>query len=81
MTDCGCERARRDLEEYLRHEVCETAAADIREHLDNCPGCRDEVLVARTLTEVLARSCKEAAPEELRAMVLARLATAPVVAG
>ena len=29
MTDCGCEKARRDLEEYLRHEVCKTSQTDI----------------------------------------------------
>ncbi|GAA2529757.1 hypothetical protein GCM10009860_06840 [Microbacterium mitrae] len=73
MTDCGCEQARRDLEEYLRNEVCSTEASDIRDHLENCESCRDEALVARTLTDVVARACKEAAPEELKAMVLARL--------
>ncbi|MRH28859.1 alpha-ketoglutarate decarboxylase [Microbacterium sp. SYP-A9085] len=73
MTDCGCEKARKDLEEYLRNEVCRTAEADIRQHLENCPGCRDEALVSKTLTEVLARSCKEAAPEELRELVMVRL--------
>jgi len=73
MTDCGCEKARKDLEEYLRNEVCKTAEEDIRQHLENCPGCRDEALVSRTLTEVLARSCKEAAPEQLREQVLMRL--------
>lgn len=76
MTDCGCEKARQDLEEYLRNEVCKTAASDIRDHLENCPGCRDEALVSRTLTEVLARSCREAAPEELRTIVLTRLRAA-----
>ncbi|GAA5039236.1 zf-HC2 domain-containing protein [Microbacterium fluvii] len=73
MSDCGCDKARRDLEEYLRHEVCKTQHADIREHLANCPDCQNEALVARTLTEVVARACKEAAPEELRDQVLSRL--------
>lgn len=73
MTDCGCEQARRDLEEYLRHEVCKTSQRDIADHLENCPTCADEALVARTLTEVVARACKETAPEELRDQVLARL--------
>nr|WP_274637879.1 zf-HC2 domain-containing protein [Microbacterium bovistercoris] len=73
MTDCGCEKARKDLEEYLRNEVCSTAATDIRDHLETCPGCRDEALVSRTLTEVVARSCAEAAPEQLREQVLSRL--------
>jgi len=73
MTDCGCDKARRDLEEYLRDEVCKTRHSDIAEHLETCPGCRDEALVARTLTDVVARACKEPAPEELRSRVLDRL--------
>ncbi|MBB3156698.1 anti-sigma factor (TIGR02949 family) [Microbacterium proteolyticum] len=73
MSDCGCDKARRDLEEYLRNEVCKTEANDIRQHLENCPGCQDEALVARTLTDVVARACKETAPDELRDQVLARL--------
>lgn len=73
MSDCGCEKARQDLEEYLRNEVCKTEHADIKEHLATCASCRDEALVARTLTEVVARACKETAPEELKRVVLARL--------
>lgn len=73
MSDCGCEKARRDLEEFLRDEVCRTEHRDIAEHLARCPGCQDEAHIARTLTEVVARACKETAPEELRAQVLARL--------
>ena len=76
MSDCGCDKAREDLEEYLRKEICTTEHADIKEHLDNCPACREEALVATTLTEVVARACKETAPEELRVQVLARLRTA-----
>lgn len=73
MSDCGCDKARRDLEEYLRHEVCKTSASDIADHLENCPQCQEEALVARTLTDVVARACKETAPEELRNQVIARL--------
>jgi len=73
MTDCGCDKARRDLEEYLRNEVCNTKHADIREHLETCVECREEALVARTLTEVVARACRESAPEQLRDQVLRRL--------
>ncbi len=73
MTDCGCDKARRDLEEYLRNEVCHTEHVDITEHLSTCQECRDEALVARTLTEVVARACRETAPEDLRTQVLTRL--------
>lgn len=76
MTDCGCAKARRDLEEYLRDEICATERADIAEHLARCDGCADEAHIARTLTEVVARACKETAPEELRALVIRRLQAA-----
>ena len=76
MTDCGCAKARQDLEEYLRNEMCKTEHSDIREHLENCSGCREEALVATTLTEVVSRACKETAPEELRDLVLSRLRAA-----
>jgi anti-sigma factor (TIGR02949 family) len=79
MSDCGCEKARRDLEEYLRNEVCKTEHGDIAEHLAHCPGCRDEAHFARTLTEVVARACKETAPEELRELVIARLRSEPAL--
>ena len=80
MTDCGCDQARRDLEEYLRDEVCKTQHSDIQEHLEHCPSCRDEALVARTLTDVVARACKETAPEVLRDQVLAQLRSAQAAA-
>lgn len=73
MSDCGCEKARQDLEEYLRNEVCKTEHTEIRQHLEQCPSCRDEAIVATTLTEVVARACKETAPQELRNQVFARL--------
>ncbi|MFL5505598.1 MAG: alpha-ketoglutarate decarboxylase [Gemmatimonadales bacterium] len=76
MTDCGCEKARRDLEEYLRHEVCKTQQSDIAEHLAHCAECSDEALVSRTLTDAIARACQETAPEQLRDQVLATLRAA-----
>ncbi|MFT4219981.1 MAG: zf-HC2 domain-containing protein [Microbacterium sp.] len=76
MSDCGCDQARKDLEEYLRREMCSTEHTDIREHLENCAACREEALVATTLTEVVARACRESAPAELREQVLTRLRAA-----
>lgn len=78
MSDCGCDKARRDLEEYLRNEVCPTSYEDMAEHLAHCAGCRDEAHFSRTLTEVVARACKENAPQELRELVIARLRAEPV---
>lgn len=73
MTDCGCAKAKKDLEEYLHNELQADDAADIREHLEGCVDCESEVQVGIVLTEVVQRACRETAPEELRVQVLARL--------
>jgi anti-sigma factor (TIGR02949 family) len=73
MTDCGCEKARAELEEYLHHELGRDDAADIREHIENCADCRAELRVGVAITEVVQRACTESAPEELRSVVLARI--------
>jgi anti-sigma factor (TIGR02949 family) len=73
MTDCGCEKARAELEEYLHNELCREDAADIREHMENCPDCSAELKVGITITEVVQRACRENAPDELRTVVLTRI--------
>ena len=73
MTDCGCEKAKAELEEYLHNELRKDDAADIQEHLAHCTDCRSEHLVGRTMTEVMQRACKETAPEDLRDHVLLTL--------
>lgn len=73
MTDCGCEKAKRDLEEYLHHELCSGDASDIREHLENCPDCTGEHQLGIVLMEVMQRACRETAPETLREEVLTRI--------
>ena len=75
MTDCGCTKAKKDLEEYLHNELQADDAADIREHLDGCPDCLSEVQMGIVLTEVVQRACKETAPEQLRVQVLAKIRT------
>ena len=76
MTDCDCEQALNDLEEFLRNETCHTERGLIAAHLAECPGCQEEALVARTLSVVLARACKETAPDQLRDLVLDRIRAA-----
>jgi anti-sigma factor (TIGR02949 family) len=73
MTDCGCDKAKQDLEEYLHHELLADEAADIREHLETCPSCSNEHQVGVVLIEAVQRACRETAPEELRAQVLTRI--------
>jgi anti-sigma factor (TIGR02949 family) len=73
MTDCGCEKARAELEEYLHNELRSDDAADIREHVANCADCQAELRVGVAITEVVQRACKEIAPEALRVQVLTKL--------
>ena len=73
MTDCGCAKAKKDLEEYLHNELLSEDAADIREHLAGCESCTKEHRVGLVLTEVVRRACADRAPEELRAQVLRKI--------
>jgi anti-sigma factor (TIGR02949 family) len=73
MTDCGCEKAKAELEEYLHNEVSEQDREDIAEHLTHCVDCTSEHLVGLMLTAKVRQACAETAPEQLRAEVLLRL--------
>jgi anti-sigma factor (TIGR02949 family) len=75
MTDCGCDKAKAELEEYIHNELTAQEAADIAEHMVNCVDCSGEHLVALTLTQKVRKACNEKAPEALRAEVLVKLRT------
>ncbi|MEA9985237.1 MULTISPECIES: zf-HC2 domain-containing protein [Subtercola] len=70
MTDCGCDKAKAELEEYLHNELASNDAADIREHMAGCTDCSSELHVGVVLTEAVQRACREVAPENLRDQVL-----------
>ncbi|MHA6695701.1 alpha-ketoglutarate decarboxylase [Homoserinimonas sp. A520] len=73
MTDCGCEKAKAELEEYLHNELRKEDAADIADHMTNCIECSSEAEVGKVLTLAVQRACRETAPEDLRAQVLLKL--------
>ena len=73
MGDCGCDKAKKDLEEFLHNELCSEEAADIRAHMENCAECADELQVGVVLTEAVKKACDETAPEDLKAEVLNKL--------
>ena len=73
MTDCGCERAKADLEEYLHQELSKQEYSDIAEHLASCSDCSDEAHVGRVLTDAVRRACRDTAPETLRVQVITQL--------
>lgn len=73
MTDCGCDKAKAELEEYIHNELTTGEAADIAEHMATCDDCSGEHLVGLTLTQKVRSACNEKAPEDLRAEVLLKL--------
>ncbi|QEE61805.1 mycothiol system anti-sigma-R factor [Salinibacterium sp. dk2585] len=73
MTDCGCEKAKAELEEYLHNELQAEDAADICDHIKNCSDCANEAHVGEVLTLAVKRACQETAPEDLKDQVLARI--------
>jgi len=75
MTDCGCDKAKQELEEYLHNELKGADAADIRDHMEHCASCSGEHQVGVMLTEAVKRACKDQAPSELRDQVLLKLRT------
>ncbi len=73
MTDCGCDKAKAELEEYLHRELSDQDFQDVTDHLENCDDCTGEANVGLTLTQKLQKACQEKAPDDLRAEILARL--------
>ncbi len=73
MTDCGCDKAKAELEEYLHKELSVQDFTDISDHLATCEDCSDEHLIGITLTAKVQKACQEKAPDELRAAVLSIL--------
>lgn len=73
MTDCGCEKALAELEEFLHNELCREDFTALTEHMAGCGDCEGEAKVGVVLTQAVQRACREVAPEDLRVQVLTRI--------
>ena len=58
---------------FIDNELDEADCAAVRHHLDSCNPCLVKYDLQRTEKSVVARSCSETAPSELRQRVLLRL--------
>lgn len=58
---------------FLDNELDEADCSVVRLHLDACSPCLERYDLQRTVKAVVARSCSEAAPAELRERVLLRI--------
>ena len=55
---------------FLDNELDEADCSAVRIHLDSCNPCLEKYDLQRTVKALVARSCHEAAPAELRQKVL-----------
>ncbi len=57
----------------IDNELDAADCAMVRAHLDSCNPCLEKYDLQRTVKAIVARSCSEAAPAELRQRVLLRI--------
>jgi mycothiol system anti-sigma-R factor len=57
----------------LDNELDDSEVVAVRLHLDECGPCLEKYDVQRTIKMIVARSCTESAPAELRERVKVRL--------
>ena len=58
---------------FLDNELDEADCSAVRHHLDACNPCLEKYDLQRTVKAIVARSCSEPAPHELRERVLLRI--------
>jgi mycothiol system anti-sigma-R factor len=58
---------------FIDNELAEADCSAVRAHLDSCNPCLEKYDLQRTMKAVVARSCTEVAPSELRDKVMLRL--------
>jgi mycothiol system anti-sigma-R factor len=58
---------------FIDNELDAADCAVVRAHLDTCNPCLERYDLQRTVKAIVARSCSEAAPAELRQRVMVRI--------
>jgi mycothiol system anti-sigma-R factor len=58
---------------FLDNELDQSDISAVRLHLDSCNPCLEKYDLQRTMKAVVARSCAEHAPDDLRQRVLLRI--------
>ena len=68
--DTDCAEALARMVFFVDNELAEADAGTIQRHLDECAPCVDVYALERAVKALVARSCSEHAPDELRQRVL-----------
>jgi mycothiol system anti-sigma-R factor len=58
---------------FIDNELDEADCSEVQMHLDTCNPCLEKYDLQRTVKSVVARSCSELAPSELRERVMVRI--------
>ena len=69
MTD-DCSEFLERIVYFIDNELDEADCSEVRVHLDSCGPCLQKYDLERTVKMLVARSCSEAAPDDLRQRVL-----------
>ncbi len=68
--DVDCQDVLRRVYLFIDHELADADYHEIRSHLDECAPCLHAVDRERLIKALVARSCSEQAPAELRQRVM-----------
>ena len=58
---------------FLDNELDEADCSAVQMHLDECGPCLEKYDLQRTVKSVVARSCSESAPQDLRQRVMVQI--------
>ena len=58
---------------FIDNELDEADCSAVRLHLDTCNPCLEKYDLQRTVKSIVARSCAEVAPDQLRQRVLLKI--------
>ena len=72
-SEAGCADYLEQIVYFIDNELAEADCDAVRVHLDTCNPCLEKYDLQRTVKSVVARSCSEVAPQELRQRVLLRI--------
>jgi mycothiol system anti-sigma-R factor len=73
MNDESCADFLDRIVYLLDNELDDSEIREVRVHLDECAPCLERYDVQRTIKTIVARSCSESAPDDLRQRVVVQL--------
>jgi len=73
MSTKDCSEVIHQIFVFIDNELDQASCGEIQQHLDECGPCLAKYDLERTVKALVARSCSEQAPEDLREKVLLRI--------